>query len=157
MITSPPSEIIIAYLVAEGLVQRPSNPSKVWPATRGQAPISDTISATDTTYQGDKWVYCTDILPFTEGKYQRTGETVRKPKVQICVRDKDYQTAYLKCRAIEFALSPILLEIVTTDTDEEILFEACKIDLATAFLYSEAQNRRQYFCTTVQLTISEAP
>lgn len=157
MISSPPAEIIIAFLVAEGLVQRPSNPSKVWPATRGQAPVSDVVSATDATYQGDKWVYCTDILPLTEGKYQRTGETVRKPKVQICVRDVDYQSAYLKCRAIEEALSPVRLEIVTTDSAEEVLFEACKIELATAYLYAEPQNRRQYFCTTVQLTISEAP
>lgn len=154
MIQSSASEICAAFLCGAGLsIGRPTaSPLPTWPVTAGALPVDVPPRS---AVKGDAWVAVRDLVPLTEGKYQRTGETVTKPKVQILVRHKDYAAADLQARKIAFALSPVLRQVVVTLTAEQVLFEACKIEQPPAFLYEEEKNRRQVFVLVAQLTVSE--
>lgn len=155
MIQSTASEVVAAYLIGLGTLGiGRSADDPTWPISKGALPTG-TVSTTARPVGGDSWVSCRDVTPYTEGKYQSTGESVVKPKVQILVRHKDYDAASLQARKIAEALSPVNRATVETLSEEEVLFEACCIEQQPAFLYEEEKNRRQVFVLVVKVTISE--
>ena len=153
MITSSPPEILCAHMVSVlGLnVVRPSGLTGTkWGCSRGAMPN-----------EWDRWVAVQELAPFTEGKIMGchfdpdyVGESVVKPVVQVLVRALDYSDASEQARRISCALSPVALELVTTDTDEEVMLHACCIEMQPRFLMQEEKGRRQVFVMAVKLSIS---
>lgn len=145
MITSVPSEVVAAYLVFAGYAVRPTSGTVDWAITKG-AFIPD---------EPDKALGLTDIIPMFEGKIQRTGETVTKPRVQIVSRAKDYTVALTKLQQISNFLSAVNRPLVTTNVPETVLVEGIKIIYGPVFIGQEEKNRRQMFSLVVQPTITE--
>lgn len=91
----PPSVILKKLLILDNLVTEvpaAGVSAGAWPCYVGHMP--------DTEGVPDDCVCVYDLPGFTEGRIQRTGETIEHPAAQIKVRSLSYTTAYAKARAI---------------------------------------------------------
>lgn len=67
--------------------------------------------------QEDKALAVYDTSPVTEGRIQRTGETIEHPGLQFRVRHNDYAAAYDKAKQITNALDGLKRATVVVDTE----------------------------------------
>lgn len=142
------SETVAAFLVDAGLAYRPSVvTASQYGVTRGQLP---------STVQ-DSWIAVGDVGGDVQGKIQRTGESVTYPRVQILVRNRDYDLAGDKCREIAEALSEVAGVEVNCLNAVQVFLYGCMIVQPPTFLYEEEQNHCQIWVTVIQLSVSEVP
>lgn len=138
-----PGQILVQFLVSYGLASKPSS-ATAWPMTYGGS--MDDLA--------NNALIAKSVSSQTEGKIQKTGETVRKPRLQISCRSQSHETAEVKLNDILAVLSALTMQPVVIGAVTYII-HACEIIMDTAFLMQEEKNRRQVYVATVQLTITE--
>lgn len=141
--TNSPPQILIQYLVTAGLATKPSAPG-IWPASYGGIDADNS----------DDWILVKSVTGLNEGKLQKSGVSIIKPRVQIQTRSTGHGTAENKLISLLEILSPLKREAVAIGSSN-YLIHSITIIMPTAFLMEEEKNLRQIYVATVQLTLSQ--
>lgn len=144
MITAEAPAIIMGQWLTDVLLGSKVETGGLWPVFVSSMPDkpNNCISVEDTN-------------PNLEGRFMRTGQTVRHYGVQIVVRSETYPIGHLKMRAIDEAVDKILQDLVTTDQGTFRIDNASHFSGIISIGPEPGTTRRELFSLNLLLTISE--
>jgi len=153
MIKSTASEVLAAWMVANGYATRPT-PVGAWPVSKNKLPVEA---------GRDDWITIYDLDPAIDGKLMKSGETVDHPECQILIRSANPASAPYKGRQILEQLSSMYnVNVVCKEeaglfSPETVQIQAVMIVMGLTLFKKEEQNQRTHYVATVRLTLEEVP
>ena len=140
-----PAQIIVQYLVDEGLATEPDS-SGEWPVYTGHLP--DGTGVVDNVLA----VYDT---PGTKDGRPLDGLPLFHDGIQVRVRSTDYSTGWIKARAVADALGEISEEVVAVDGTDYIIHNISQSTAVVPLGQEEGTKRRDHFTVNFLATLKE--
>jgi len=137
-----PARILKQWLIDNGYgVDPETDPVSDWPIYVGQMP--------DTRSVKDRAIAIYDPAGTSEGRIQRTGETVIHPGLQIRVRDREYEDGYRKTSEISVALDDMLWEYTLVNSTDYVIQAVHKTPIIPLGPEPEGRRRTEFIINAI--------
>lgn len=146
VLTRSPADIIVQYLVSEGLASLPTDNVAEWPAY---------CSAFGT--DGDEAICVYDTAGTKDFRLMGTGETKEKHGFQIRVRARTHSIGYTKAAELCRAMDAVRRAQMDFEDMELMLHSVSRKSSIIPLGEVEEKNRRTHFTINFVLTLSAKP